>query len=744
MTNGSLRAGRARLLIGVTVALAALAMPGVVRIAADPAADPQIRTFSVRNEPVEQVLLAFAERTGISLVTDDTVTGTVSVVLHDVSARETVMQIAGAADLLVEDQNGVFRISRVHLRRTGADAWTLRSSGAPLGSVFREISRESRRAITVEAGLTAPVSFSIGPLTIPKLLEALCDHAGLHLEESRSGYRVGGNTAPDTAPESAAPAIADEIRLITDDVPGSEIRLTARRTTVRAILDYLFEHRHDHFLPVASLRAPVNDLTVSAPDQQVLWHRIRTALNLHSIPDGDTWIVTESGQEQRLAQFRSQAVVTLRNRSVSEVEEALARIRHLEIQVNDHRRNVLVLRALPETLAEALELVAILEEQPRGNGTLLVSLERATPSEAGEILRRRFPDAEIITDDRLGNVIVTAPENSLSTIRTALENLDHRPETRSYGVRHAEPDELIRAAGSDHGLDLLVAGSDGRSLVLRGNRQNLQRTLELFHHVDRPREQLRFDLCIIQYQGSTSAHRGTRASITRDGSTVGVFETTWDATARFDQLLTLQFDLLSALGYQAALAVTGELAENSARLVVDTSLRAGDGETVTLENAATYRYRDYPEDDESSTVYGITREIDSGLEVELRGRYHRDRSVTVDIRVSLSKQGADLSGRGNPPPTSRKVVETTVRVAAGEPIVIGGLLQQEETGSTRRIPILGRIPVLRRFLENESSTREETEMVLYLSVFPGRPEDSGERLERQTARLAELLGEHSR
>lgn len=707
---------------------------------------PSIRTFSVRKEPVEQVLLAFAERTGISIVTDSTVSGSVSIVLHDTDPFDTVMHLARAANLLVEDRGGVLWMSRVLLRAAGADRWTLRSSGARADEVIRAAARATGRPIQLQADLRDPVDLVLEALPLKELLNRLCAPLGATVKEQGAGFLITRREETHPAVERITPR---EVRLFPEmDGTGQPVffHLTARQTTAAAILDHLFEARSDHYYAAAPLSSPVTSLDLSAPDLDELWHRLVTVLNLHVLRDGDSWAVVPAGQEQRLLRFRSRAVVTLRNRPAEQIAEVLGRLPDLEVQALDHYRNVLVLRALPATLQEALDLTSILESERGGTKTAVVPLAWADPEETVAALRHRFPEAVFSVHREREEIVLRAPEERIPEILDALPALDRPRRTHLYPVRHLTPDELVAAAGADHGLDQLLAAGDGQSIYLRGAAGSVRLVTELFTHLDRPREQLRFDLCIIQHQNSTSRHRGTQASLRREGSTIGVFETTWDATARFDQLLSLQFDLLSALGYQAALALSGELSDNSARVVVDTSLRARDGDTVTLENASTYRYRDYLESDAPEGTQGITREIDSGLEVELRGRYHRDRSVTVTVRVSLSKQGADLSGRGNPPPTSRKVVETTVRVSAGEPVVIGGLLQQEQTGSSRRVPLLGRVPLLRRILASESGTREETEMVLYLSVFPERTEHPRERQLRQTSRLRELhkhvAGEH--
>lgn len=691
-----------------------------------------IATFSVRDEPVEQVLLAFAEQTGVSIITDSTVDGTVSLVLHETTPRETVMQLVEAADLLAHERDGVLWVSRVRVELAANDTLTLEAAGATLEAVVHRISRVTGRRISLRTDVTVPVTASLGPMPLAALLGALGEPLNVACTERDGGFILTGDDARVAHTVSDPPGL----HLITR---GESISLSARMVTVREVLDRVFRERTDTYIAVDSLETSVGRLQVHAADQDILLQRLLLTLDLQAVPDGDTWFIASTDGIRRLESLRSRAVVSPRHLPVDYLEEAIAAIPHVRVELRDPRYNILVLHALPSALEEALELVTLLDTDPGNGGVLVLPVRERAPEAVAEALRVRFPHFTFRPDDVRGEIVALVPEERVPAVRATLSALDRAPATRRYVSRHTPPEELIAAVGDNHGLEKIVPGADRQSVILRGSEQQVVRALEVFDLVDHPRKQLRYDVCIIQYQSSISSHRGTRASFNRDGSSIGVFETTWDAAAQFDQLLSLQFDLLSALGYQAALAVSGELATNSARLVVDTSLRAREGDTALLENASTYRYRDYPEGDDGATALGVTREIDSGLTVELVGKTHRDRSTTVTIRVSLSRQGSDLAARGNPPPTSRRVVETTVRVTAGEPIVIGGLLHQESTRAARRLPIIGRIPLLGRVIGNESSGREDTEMVLYLSVFPELMEHPRERMERQRDRLTHLL-----
>jgi type II secretory pathway component GspD/PulD (secretin) len=279
-----------------------------------------------------------------------------------------------------------------------------------------------------------------------------------------------------------------------------------------------------------------------------------------------------------------------------------------------------------------------------------------------------------------------------------------------------------------------AVGADDRTIAARGTQGTIERAAALLALIDRAPPQLRFDVCVIQFERGEAVDHGIRGSVESTasglagagaGSGAGAVVAGSAApvlvASSFDRVFDLDFDFVSALGYRAALAISDELSSSRARLVLDTSVRVREGETARVENSTTYRYRETPIAENGQIVSSIVREIDSGLLIELSGRLLSDRSIDVDVQISLSRNGADMTGTGNPPPTSRRVVTSRVRVFPGEPLVIGGLLQQEETQSESRFPILGRIPLLKRLINTRSQREEETELVVYLSAAPDVP-----------------------
>ena len=106
------------------------------------------------------------------------------------------------------------------------------------------------------------------------------------------------------------------------------------------------------------------------------------------------------------------------------------------------------------------------------------------------------------------------------------------------------------------------------------------------------------------------------------------------------------------------------------------------------------------------TILAVTPQIDG------------DRMITLDVLPAITRLQAIVTspdGRQTAPVTEVKQASTIVRLRDGETAIIGGLIS-EETGETiRRIPVLGRVPVLGTAFSSKAKLRARTELVIFLT-----------------------------
>ncbi|WP_428898399.1 type IV pilus assembly protein PilQ [Parelusimicrobium proximum] len=102
-----------------------------------------------------------------------------------------------------------------------------------------------------------------------------------------------------------------------------------------------------------------------------------------------------------------------------------------------------------------------------------------------------------------------------------------------------------------------------------------------------------------------------------------------------------------------------------------------------------------------------------GLTLSVTPQVNRDGYITLMVEPEYSDVAAS-SVPGSYDPIKRKA-STLVRVKNGQTVVLGGLLSSRETQQVRKVPLLGDIPILGWLFTSKTSSKETTDMVIFIT-----------------------------
>jgi general secretion pathway protein D len=105
--------------------------------------------------------------------------------------------------------------------------------------------------------------------------------------------------------------------------------------------------------------------------------------------------------------------------------------------------------------------------------------------------------------------------------------------------------------------------------------------------------------------------------------------------------------------------------------------------------------------------------ITTGIKLSLTARISPDGMVEADIAISVSSP-TGITSQSVPTYSSRDAT-TTVRVANGEPIAIGGLFEKRKLEGKQKVPILGDLPLIGALFTSTSYSEKETDLVIVVT-----------------------------
>ncbi len=103
---------------------------------------------------------------------------------------------------------------------------------------------------------------------------------------------------------------------------------------------------------------------------------------------------------------------------------------------------------------------------------------------------------------------------------------------------------------------------------------------------------------------------------------------------------------------------------------------------------------------------------DAGIKLSYTPRISKDDEITATVRAEVSTPYLVPEMKAYRIVTRQ--ADTMVRLHSGDELVIGGLIDKEESTTFRKVPILGDIPILGKLFQSKSRSVDESEIIIII------------------------------
>ncbi len=106
--------------------------------------------------------------------------------------------------------------------------------------------------------------------------------------------------------------------------------------------------------------------------------------------------------------------------------------------------------------------------------------------------------------------------------------------------------------------------------------------------------------------------------------------------------------------------------------------------------------------------------IDADVKMEITPYVGSNGNITVEIKPDFRTPVGAFSS-DVPPTISKRSMSSTLIMREGETIVLGGLVQETESETSTRVPIVGSIPILGKLFSSTSKSKRKGELLIYIT-----------------------------
>jgi type IV pilus assembly protein PilQ len=320
------------------------------------------------------------------------------------------------------------------------------------------------------------------------------------------------------------------------------------------------------------------------------------------------------------------------------------------------------------------------------------------------------------------NLMVVKPAGTL----TADERV-----TRLITIRNVSAEEarlaatpLLSAAGK---LDVLTESeTDSRDravpnrIVVSDRGDVVERVSGLIAELDQPQPQLNISVKLVE----TTLTNDNKLGVTWPESFAANFggESSSDEDVS-PALLTKSFNngqwiwgSFTTANVQTALDLM--LRSGNSRLLSDPNLTTLANKPAEIAITTTIPIQTLNRFTEGSVIQDIVsfQDLDVGITLRVTGRVADGEYVILDVNPVVE----EITGQTGPasnqrPVTSKRSLNTSVRVKQGETLVIGGLLKDTKLENIQKLWLLGDIPILGRLFQHRTTKTEKTDLTVFIT-----------------------------
>jgi type II secretory pathway component GspD/PulD (secretin) len=676
-----------------------------------------MRSMDFRNQNIVDILMVLADIGRQSIIVDESVLGTATFHFSDSDFEDALFRFTDACNLYVEKRNNAYYISRIRISLEG-ELVNLNTENVDIEMLVKTISRAIGKTILYDQLPRATININSEKARIIDLLEIIIKKYPEYsvLQENGAFYL---KRAADHNQNTAGRLGSNSIT-VRNDLYSMEIQ----RAAFSAILSLLFKTGNREYTQLQRVDTSIDNLYFQDKPFDQLLRLLLEQANCDYVMSDSIYYIFEVQRRDILKKLKNVMVIQLQNISVDNAVALLPNEYSASSYIKtDKISNSVYLTGSTEEILPIADFLAMLDVPEEDKFFKRFEIQFLAVKDFIPLLPQELTRTPPLVIPDSNAFIVHITREQEEQLEQYINLVDIRNTGLPVHLRYIKSDELLQFLPPSVTKEELIISSDPTLVFYKGTAEKQKQFMEHLKLIDQPKPQIRYQLLVMQYQRSdnTSWTKGLKVSSTDSVSSAG--ETVPNMfVGTFSNLVNINFDIITEFGYQFALQLNLQIGEDKAKVLADTTLNGISGQDIKFENTTTFRYRDTTIDPETGRPFytGITREINSGLVLNVNGWVSGDGMITMKVNAAVSKQdesGINASATTNPPPTSERIVNTQVRTKSGTPIVIGGLLQVEKIENVKKLPILGSIPLLGKLFQDIVVQDNTTEMVIYIVPY---------------------------
>lgn len=371
--------------------------------------------------------------------------------------------------------------------------------------------------------------------------------------------------------------------------------------------------------------------------------------------------------------------------------------------------------------------------------TAVFLLKSANASEVKDVAMALIGDEagqEVEIDKKNNVLVVRGTRPGIAKIEQFLAQVDGRPRRGSayFALEHVEAEDIKSIVEA-------LLGESGRAQVDAKNNLiaveavdgDIEKVRELIRDIDVPARQVLIEAMIVELNDNAEKNLGIQWNAAAEVTGALRYtkfpfssDTFWSDS---DDDGEDQYGTVSFKDFAVGLEALEE--DEEANILASPRIRVLDRKEaeINITTKTPIGVQTTTTSEGGGARVEETQYEEVGVSLKVKPYIHSDGTITLTVEPSVSSASKTSLEGIDGVETFQRTASTTVVVADGETIAIGGLLQEDKKEIVRKFPVLGDLPLLGRLLFTHTTTAsDKKDLVVFLSLHIVETKRSAERI----------------
>jgi type II secretory pathway component GspD/PulD (secretin) len=397
----------------------------------------------------------------------------------------------------------------------------------------------------------------------------------------------------------------------------------------------------------------------------------------------------------------------------------------------------------PQSVTAAKALVAQLDVPPAGVSiTQVYHLKSVDATSVASLIQKTYPDTTVVTDTDLNAISVRGSASEQQRISDAIDQLDGKasggpgangtaggaamsdgnvtvvqlnsaipgsggaPSTTAQDIATAVSQALGQMASGLH----ITVMQNQPELILTGDPSSIRMAKELIAKLDVTPPLVELDTEVLEIDGSLAKNLGLELPEAVLSTTFEEIQPTPDPYGNPGRLSKIAPITRTPMQLTAELNLLVQ--HGDGRVLADPRIVTLSGHDATFQAGDTLSILTTTGGGVGTVVTTQLQSFNTGVTLDITPLVTADGNIMVTVHPTVNSLSGDPNGV---PEISTRNAQTTVSLHDNQMLVIGGLIQEEDTRTITSLPVLGNIPIIGGLFKNNDTNNTSNELVIVVT-----------------------------